>query len=152
MTASTDHRRPSWHATWMDVARVVANRSTCPRLAVGAVVVDSENVIVSTGYNGAPSHAPHCTEVGCEIDATGSCRRTVHAELNALLRAGPRARGGTLYTTVEPCPTCAAAIVNAGIRTVVYSLPYRQIGGVRSGHDVLSSAGVVVIHAKEDQS
>lgn len=136
--------RPLWDDVWLVVAVVVSTRATCPRAAVGAVVVSPDNVLLATGYNGAPRGAPHCTEVGCELDANNSCRRVVHAELNALVQAGRAAAGGTLYSTTEPCPTCAAVAVNAGVARVVYVDEYHSVPGTRSGHDVLLGAGVTV--------
>lgn len=137
--------RPSWDDVWSEVAAVVARRSTCPRAAVGAVVVSRDNVVLAAGYNGAPRNRPHCTDVGCEPDATGSCRRAVHAEANALVQAGRSAHGGTLYSTTEPCPSCAALIVNAGIQRVVFTNDYHPVPGVRVGRDILLAAGVVVV-------
>ncbi len=146
--------RPPWQVVWMAVALAVSGRSTCPRGRVGAVIVDPSNVLISTGYNGAPSGTPHCVDVGCEVDATGSCRRAVHAEANALLRAGRLTVGSTLYSTVAPCPTCAGLILNAGITRVVYLTPYRQVSGVRTGTSILEAAGVstVLLDSREVQS
>lgn len=116
--------RTTFDAIWMQVARVVAQRGTCPRLAVGAVIT-CDHVIVSTGYNGAPRSLPHCDEVGCLIEPeTGRCKRTVHAEANALLQAGAMANGGTLYATHFPCRECANLILNAGIARVVFGKHY----------------------------
>lgn len=113
----------------MAVAMVIAMRSTCPRLRVGAVVVSPDQKIVATGYNGAPSGMPHCDEVGCLVGPTGSCLRAVHAEVNALLSAGDRARGATVYVTASPCWSCLAAAVTAGVTRVVYRRKYVS-GGV----------------------
>lgn len=136
--------RPSWDRIWIAVAADVSRRSTCPRGTVGAVVVSADNRLLATGYNGAPRGQPHCTDVGCEVDGTGSCRRAVHAEINALIQAGRDAAGGTLYSTTEPCPTCAGAVINAGIVRVVYVRPYKRIPGSRRGLMVLEDAGVSV--------
>lgn len=137
--------RPSWDELWLEIARKVADRSTCPRARVGVVVVSVDNRLLATGYNGAPRGQPHCTDVGCEIDQTGSCRRAVHAEINALIQAGRNAHGATLFSTVEPCPTCAAVIINAMIARVVCLRSYRSIDGIRSGRSVLVDAGVPII-------
>lgn len=117
--------RPHIVEYWLRVAEDISRRGTCPRLHVGAVVVDEHGVVVSSGYNGAPRTLPHCEEVGCYIEEeTGRCKRTVHAETNALLQAGRSAWGGTLYCTHQPCAECSNLILNAGIKAVYYMHPY----------------------------
>ena len=111
--------RPPIHGTYMRIAEVMAERSTCPRANVGSVVVSQDRRLLSVGYNGAPRGAPHCTDVGCRV-IDGHCVRAVHAELNALLNLEGRAEGGTMYVTHAPCVRCAGAIAQAGIRTVIY--------------------------------
>ena len=124
--AARASQRPDFDWLWMQVAHLVKLRGTCPRRRVGAVIVNSEFQIISTGYNGSPKGLPHCTDVGCRIEhETGRCKRTVHAEQNALLQAGPRAVGGILYVTDFPCLECANQISNAGIRAVWFSSPYQ---------------------------
>lgn len=114
--------RPTWDGTFFAVATIMAQRATCPRRGVGAVVVNIDHQILTTGYNGSPRGLPHCTDVGCEM-VDGHCVRAVHAEANAILQA---ARVGTslsyaiMYTTCKPCTRCALLIVQAGIEEVVY--------------------------------
>jgi dCMP deaminase len=120
-----EDKRLSFDQIWLEVAKTVAKRGTCPRLKVGAVIVDSSNQIISTGFNGAPRGLAHCTEVGCLIDDSGRCKRTAHAEANALIQAGrSRTYGGTLYSTHFPCSECANLIIQAGIYRLVYITPY----------------------------
>lgn len=119
--------RHSWEEYFLTMSTLVATRSTCPRRAVGAVLVRDHRVI-ATGYNGAPSGQPHCTTVGCQIE-NGHCVRTIHAELNALLqcaRYGISTAEVDLYCTDLPCRHCARALVQAGIRTVYYSREYES--------------------------
>lgn len=107
--------RPSWDETWLDVARVIARRAACTRSQVGAVIV-VDNRYTWLGYNGVPAGEVHCTDGGCprgqltysELPAGVSYDNctSLHAEQNALLRAGDRAAGGTLYITREPCGWC----------------------------------------------
>ena len=121
--------RPDWDKYFMEIAHVVAKRATCDRKHVGAVIVDENRRIVSTGYNGSPAGLPHCDDVGHElkeIDGRDSCVRTLHAESNALDDAGRRAYGGYLYVTVIPCYDCAKRIVNAGIGHVTYGEYYES--------------------------
>ena len=75
--------RKSWDEYFFDVAKMVSTRSTCPRAAIGAVLVDRHHRIISTGYNGAPSNVAHCDEIGCVI-VDDHCVATVHAEENCL--------------------------------------------------------------------
>ncbi|MCL6522806.1 MAG: dCMP deaminase family protein [Firmicutes bacterium] len=120
-----DGLRPGWDEYFLRLAELVAERATCPRQHVGAVLV-RERRILATGYNGAPRGLPHCTEVGCSLYGE-HCTRAVHAELNALLqcaRFGVAAEGATLYCTHTPCLECAKALVNAGVHEVVYRHPY----------------------------
>ncbi|MGQ9597996.1 MAG: deoxycytidylate deaminase [Anaerolineae bacterium] len=117
--------RPSWDDYFMQIAFEVARRSTCPRAAVGAVIVRDKRIL-TTGYNGAPTGLPHCTEVGC-LMVNNHCVRTLHAEQNAIIQGalhGVDISGSTLYVTHQPCLTCAKMIINAGIRRVVYAGNY----------------------------
>jgi len=112
---------------WMvEIAAVIAKRGTCQKRQVGAVVFDARDQVVSTGYNGPPSGQPHCIDqpckaIGMEAPASHLACRSVHSEANALLNAGPLARGGTLALTTTPCYECAKLIVNAGISTIITS-------------------------------
>lgn len=110
-------------AVWLDIAFAVSRRGTCARLRVGCVLVDRYGQVVSTGYNGAPSKMPHCTDVGCQL-LDGHCVRSVHAEVNALLQGGRRARGAIAYVTHEPCVRCSAILRQAGVKVVYFEHSY----------------------------
>lgn len=117
--------RASWSEYFMRMSQLVASRSTCPRRAVGAVVV-REHRVIATGYNGAPAGQPHCTDVGCLIEQD-HCVRTIHAELNALLqcsRYGIATQGTDIYCTDMPCRHCARALIQSGIRQIFYLRTY----------------------------
>lgn len=116
----------------MQIAHLVATRSTCQRRAVGAVIV-RERRILTTGYNGAPRGLQHCPADGPQHDwpngcmRAGHCIRSLHAEQNALLQAamiGVPCEGSTIYVTCQPCNSCAKMVINAGIRTVIYEGDY----------------------------
>lgn len=118
----------------MRMAQLVKLRGTCRRRKVGAVIV-RDKMVVSTGYNGAPRGVPHCSsETGCLTDdeAIAAGRRAsvcmaAHAEINAIVQAGYNnvsVKGGTLYCTTFPCNFCSKAIVNAGVREIVYEEGY----------------------------
>ena len=96
--------RFDWDLYWLNVATAISLRSTCPRLQVGAVITH-KNRIVTTGYNGAPPGEQHCTEVGCMI-VDGHCKRTIHAEENALEQLNLHGYPLKMYVTHEPCVIC----------------------------------------------
>ena len=124
----------------MEIARIVARRSTCNRAQVGAVVAQ-DGRIVSTGYAGAPSGLPHCSPETCNTNAP--CTRTVHAEAGAIsyaARSGIRLEGATLYCTHCPCIDCAKLIINTGIKRVIYDQAYRKTEGL----ELLRTVGIVV--------
>jgi dCMP deaminase len=119
--------RASWDEYFMNIASVVASRSTCERKFVGAVIV-RDRTILSTGYNGSIRGTPHCTEVGHMME-DGHCVATIHAEVNAILQAaknGVRIDEAAIYVTASPCWGCFKAIANAGIKRIVYGEFYRD--------------------------
>jgi dCMP deaminase len=115
--------RKSWDEYFINIAEMVAERGTCDRAKVGCVVVQN-NHIKSTGYNGSPPGLPHCESDGHEM-VGNHCVRTIHAEINALLRSG-YVENGVLYVTHFPCYTCSKILISMGIRRVVYIYDYRQ--------------------------
>ncbi|MCX7944776.1 MAG: cytidine/deoxycytidylate deaminase family protein [Deltaproteobacteria bacterium] len=125
--------RISWDEYFLSFAQLAATRSTCLRRKVGAVIVKDKHII-STGYNGAPKGIRHCSEVGCirEAEKVPSGQRHelcrgLHAEQNAIIQAalyGAQTDGGIIYCTNQPCVICAKMIINAGIRSVVFSEGY----------------------------
>lgn len=130
--------RPDWDEYFLDIAQLVAKRSTCLRRSYGAVIV-KDNIIVSTGYNGAARGEPNCIDVG-------ECARekykvpkgeryelcvAVHAEQNAIIAGDPvKMQGSTIYVagyahdggpaSAEPCLLCRRMIKNALIKRVVF--------------------------------
>ena len=141
--------RPAWDDYFMEIAHMVATRSTCLRRAVGAVLI-KEKRILTTGYNGAPSGLAHCEEVGClrELQQVPSGQRHelcrgLHAEQNAILQAalyGVPIAGATLYCTTQPCVVCAKMLINARIREVVITDSYPD----KMSADLLAEAGITV--------
>ena len=128
-----------------EIAATVAKRSTCDRKHIGAVIARDGRVL-SIGYNGSPSRAAHCCDVGCLIDPkTGGCIRTQHAEANAIAwaaREGICTKGARLYATISPCLSCAKLIINAGIVSVQYLDLYRDTAPI----DYLSDANIDCWH------
>ncbi len=135
----------------MELAHVVARRSTCLRQKVGAVIVKDKRIL-ATGYNGPPSGMPHCIDVGCLRERLGvpSGERIelcngLHAEQNAIIQAakfGISIDGATMYTTHCPCITCAKMIINAGIKRVVYGREYAD----KRGLELLKKAGIEIVY------
>lgn len=119
--------RESWDEYFMNQAYFVASRATCPRLQVGVVVVKN-NRILATGYNGAPVGEPHCIDegVGC-LMIDGSCKRTIHGEINAITHLSRMQRAGsTIYCTDTPCMNCAEVMTRSGIVQWVFARNYRD--------------------------
>jgi dCMP deaminase len=125
-------KRPTWDEYFIKIARDVASRSTCLRVpeGVGAVLVKNKHIL-ATGYAGSFKGQPHCTDIGCLIDpVTKGCRRTVHAECNAVLQAaqnGVNIDGSIIYCTMSPCWDCFKMLVNGGIVRIVYDTEYRTV-------------------------
>lgn len=111
-----------WKTYFMSLAHLSALRSKDPNTKVGAVIVDNKNRIVSIGYNGMPR--------GCDDEKMpwinkGDFLETkyayvVHAELNAILNAPRSVEGCTIYVSLFPCNECAKAIIQSGIKEIVY--------------------------------
>ena len=122
--------RISREVMFMMMARAASMRSTCFRRNVGAIVVH-QNDPVSAGWNGQEAGAPHCAGNDCPGIVPGNCG-TLHAEANALRKAGSLLDAGTevdLYTTDSPCPECSLLIRNHGlhIRRIFFEIPYRVL-------------------------
>lgn len=111
----------------MAQAHLLAMRSTCTRLMVGATIV-REKRIIAGGYNGSISGDDHCIDHGCYV-VDNHCIRTVHAEMNALLQCakfGAPTDGAEIYVTHFPCVQCTKAIIQAGIKGVYYAEDYKN--------------------------
>ena len=117
--------RPDWNTYFISIAEQVAQRATCPRASVGAVIV-KDHRIIATGYNGAPAGEPHCIEVGCIIEHN-HCLRAIHAEVNAVCQAakfGLSVDGAILFyydslNRPVSCQNCVQVMKAAGIVEVV---------------------------------
>ncbi|HZR82792.1 MAG TPA: cytidine/deoxycytidylate deaminase family protein [Candidatus Binatia bacterium] len=127
--------RLSWNQYFLMITRQVAERSTCLRAKVGAVIVRDRSIL-ATGYNGAPAGMPHCLDVGCLIyrsetpdgEIEENCFRTIHAEINAIAQAarnGASIRDASAYITHSPCIHCLKTLVNTGIKHIFYEKPYK---------------------------
>ena len=154
MVIPQNHSRVSKIDTYLNCAEVFAYRSTCLKRKYGAVIV-KDDVVISTGYNGSPRGMDNCCDIGrCprieqnmhQGEGYGICR-AIHAEMNALLNCSrQQTMGADLYLSgvnptdnsvhrAKPCPICARAIIQAGIRNV-----YLRIGE-RCGEYMVIAAG-----------
>jgi dCMP deaminase len=144
----TVSERLSWDQYFSTITRQVAERSTCLRAKVGAVIVRDKNIL-ATGYNGAPAGLPHCTDVGCLVyesktpagESEENCYRTIHAEINAIAQAaknGVGIRDADIYVTHTPCIQCLKVLINTGIKRICYEREYK----LHTLKELLNSAAV----------
>ncbi|MBA7711183.1 tRNA-specific adenosine deaminase [subsurface metagenome] len=139
--------RPNWDEYFMKAAALVAERSTCLRHHIGAIIVKDKRII-TTGYNGAAKGMKDCIELGCLRDELGipsgtrhEICRAIHAEQNAIIQGtfhGISIKGGSLYCTHTPCMICAKMIVNAGIKEVINYQDYPD----KDARTFLEEAGI----------
>lgn len=164
--------RPGLDDWYLDLARLVASRSTCVRRAVGCVLVNARNQVLATGYNGVAAGSPHCNEVATELvrdDVTGRDYLTqvypnrccgaaatsgqdldacdaIHAEQNALLQCHDVYAIETCYVTVSPCVTCAKLLLNTGCQRIIAVELYPSHGRAR---ELWQAAGRVLLTQTE---
>ncbi len=134
----------SWDEYFMGVAKLAACRSKDPNTQVGACIVSPENIIISTGYNGMPKG---CSDDEFPWNRDGEDTKypyVVHAELNAILNANGRdLRNSRVYVALFPCNECAKAIIQSGVKEVVYlSDKYANTPGTQASKRMLEAAGV----------
>ena len=149
----TQLKRPDWDTYFLNLAQMVATRSSCIRRQVGAVLVKDKQII-ATGYSGTPRGVTNCDEGGCKrcLDREKNIIKTnerkdlcicIHAEQNVILQAayhGISTKDTFLYVTVSPCIQCALLIINAGVRKVVYKQIFQDDLGLK----MLQSVGIEV--------
>jgi dCMP deaminase len=147
--------RPSWDDYFISIAFQVAERSTCIRRHVGAIIVKDRRIL-GTGYNGVPTGLAHCDEIGgCIRQKMGipsgerhEFCRACHAEQNAIIQAaryGTPIDGCTFYTTTQPCVQCTKMILNTGAKEVVFVGNYPD----ELSRQLLKESGIIVRAAKE---
>lgn len=136
----------SWDEYFMGIALLSAQRSKDPNTKVGACIVDDDNKVVSIGYNGMPSGLPEDELSWNKGDGLDSKYLYVcHAEFNAILntRNGSSLKGCRLFVTLFPCNECAKAIIQTGIKEIVYcENKYCDTTGVQASTKMLQLAGV----------
>lgn len=139
----------SWDEYFMGVAMLSAMRSKDPSTQVGACIVSQDNKILSMGYNGFPigcsdDEFPWGKELEQEDPYNAKYFYSTHSELNAILNyRGGSLEGSKLYVTLFPCNECAKAIIQSGIRTLIYgSDKYGDTPAVKASKRMLAAAGV----------
>ena len=120
--------RPSWSDYFLSIAEAVAQRASCPRAKCGTVLVDENNRIIGTGYNGSPPGKDNCLDVGC-IVVDDHCLRSIHSELNAVLNAaryGAKTQNATAYVWTDRenkrydvCTRCRLLLDGAGVSAII---------------------------------
>jgi len=145
------NERISFDELWIGIVLLLEKRSTCLRRKVGAVIV-KDNVLLSTGWNGAPSGMKHCDVCIRKRDGIPSGTRleyckAVHAEQNALLQCIKKqtnCEGATLYCSNSPCVTCAKLLIQLKIKRIVYLEEYND----DLSFSMLNEAGIELIKYK----
>ncbi|MGD6940904.1 ComE operon protein 2 [Cytobacillus gottheilii] len=141
--------RISWDQYFMAQSHLLALRSTCTRLAVGATIVRDKRIIAG-GYNGSIAGGEHCIDEGCYV-IDNHCVRTIHAEMNAILQCakfGVPTSDAEIYVTHFPCLQCCKAIIQAGIKTVYYAEDYKNHP---YGIELFQKAGVEVLKVDSEE-
>lgn len=128
---------------FLQMLALVAQRSTCVRRQVGAILVDAGHHVLSLGYNGVPRGFDHCIDTPCPgaADPSGDTRRcyAVHAEVNAVLQCARLDLARTLYVSCMPCFECAKMLVNTRVSRLVCAADYPGPGA-----EILKLAGIAV--------
>ena len=137
----------SWDQYFMGIAKLSSMRSKDPNTSVGACIVDTDNKILSVGYNGMP-HGCSDDEYPWEREGddplTTKYLFVCHAELNALLNyTGTHLNGARIYTTLFPCNECTKALIQSGIKEVIYlEDKYANTPSVMAAKRMMKSAGI----------
>lgn len=146
----------SWDEYFMGVALLASQRSKDPSTQVGACIVDNGKRILSTGYNGFPQGCSDDEFPWNRDESLGETKYqyVVHAELNAILNAsGKSLAGSTLYVGLFPCHECAKAIIQSGIKDIIYlSDKYHDTPSMAASRRMLDAAGVKYSHIKLKRS
>ena len=150
--------RVAWPDYFMNIAHLVAERSTCLRRRVGAVAVKDKRIL-ATGYNGAPSKVAHCLDIGCLREQLGvpsgqrhEICRGLHAEQNVIIQAavhGISLAGAEVYCTHQPCLICSKMLINCGITKIWYASGYPDELAMQMLNDACPNDQVIKLKALE---
>lgn len=137
MYDNSKNGRPHIYDTMLKIARTISERSTCSRRAVGCVLVDKDNRVLSVGHNGPARGMKHCTENPCEgaglPSGTGlELCQAIHAEQNALMFCNDIMKIDKCFVTVSPCIHCIKMLMNTSCKTIVFGGEYSQGDAARN--------------------
>lgn len=147
---NTDYNIPTWDDYFLNIAKVVSTRSKDPNTKVGAVIVDRNNKIIGTGYNGMPTGIPS-SEIYWERDNENPIENkymyVVHAEANAIINSLAPTNGNKLYVTDFPCNECAKLIIQSGITDVYYLRnKYPDSDSTKVSKKILEASNIKIHH------
>jgi dCMP deaminase len=141
--------RPSNDTLYLEMAKLIATRGTCPRRQVGCVLVDKRGRVLSMGYNGVPSGRPHCTDTPCPganlPSGTGLDKcEAIHAEQNAVVLLADPWVVHTAYITVSPCHSCVKLLLATSCQRIVCEAQYAHSEATaewrRNGREIIFAA------------
>ncbi len=136
----------NWHQYFLAIAKVCSLRSKDPNTKVGACIINNDNQIVSTGYNGLPKGFedglyPWNKSEGDIIDVKYTY--VIHAEMNAILTSKRNLEGYKLYSTFYPCSNCAKTIAQVGIKEIYYiSDKYKNTPDNKAAKKIINDANI----------
>lgn len=145
-------KRDSWNVYFMKLADFVSSRATCDRKHCGTVITKN-NRVVATGYNGSATGEPHCDDVG-HFMVNNSCKRTVHAEINAIMDAKTKLQsleGCILYTNTYPCIACFWEIMKTGIKQIYFKDEHAGYVNDENMEKVASTFGIKITKISVEQ-
>jgi dCMP deaminase len=134
--------RPSFEEIYLDLARIIAQRSTCSRLQVGTVITSSDfRKVLAIGYNGNASGLPNC----CDRTTEGNCG-CLHSEENAVINCdSPRSEEKIVFVTHHPCAACAKRLINLGnVKKIYFAQEYRSTAGA----ELLQQVGIELVKGR----
>lgn len=144
----------SWEQYFMGIAKLSAQRSKDPNTKVGACIVDADSKIIGVGYNGMPIGCPDSImpwERSAESELNTKYPYVCHSELNAILNSIKDVKGCTLYVTLFPCNECAKAIIQSGIKKVVYAEnKYPDANSTKAAQTMFKITGIEVVEYESE--
>jgi len=141
--------RPNWDEFFFELAFVYASRGTCDRLRTACVLVNKNNALIGTGYNGSVPKTEHCDDVG-HLMVDNHCVRTLHGEENAILHCAEDLQGATAYILGTPCIDCLKKLLAKGVKTIKYAGEYPNSKGSDIIKGLAQETGVELVKCDID--
>lgn len=125
--------RPSWDVYFMAISQVIKTRGTCARRQVGCVLINSNKLIIGTGFNGTARGQPHCVDNPCAganlLSGQGlDICEAIHAEANALVNCRNAFEIDTAYVTTSPCVSCVKLLLGTSCKRIIFAEEYNAPG------------------------